>query len=132
MVGPLTYLVLRANAGSKSSLLQVVPKSKHANISNQRRFRLTDATIRSSPDWNKDNADVNSLLFTQKEAKSYAYGQDGLPSLPRQIWTRQPASFLGRGIRFILGAGQGYSQELKCPPHFSEQPRHFPMSRVHG
>ena len=69
MVGPLTYLVLRANAGSKSSLLQVVPKSKHANISNQRRFRLTDATIRSSPDWNKDKP-MLTLCCSRKRRRS--------------------------------------------------------------
>jgi hypothetical protein len=69
VVGPLTYLVLRANAGSKSSLLQVVPKSKHANISNQRRFRLTDATIRSSPDWNKDNP-MLTLCCSRKRRRS--------------------------------------------------------------
>ena len=69
VVGPVTYLVLRANAGSKSSLLQVVPKSKHANISNQRRFRLTDATIRSSPDWNKDKP-MLTLCCSRKRRRS--------------------------------------------------------------
>lgn len=113
VVGPLTYLVLRANAGSKSSPLQVVPKPKHANISNQSRFRLTDATIRSSPDWNKDNPMLTLRCSRKRRRSPTPTAKTGCQVYLARSGQGSPPLFLGRGIRFILGAGQGYSEELK-------------------
>ena len=64
MVGPFTYLVLRANQVA-AEMPHLVLKTKHANISNQTPSRLTDGKIRSSPDWNTDT----SLLTTSCSRK---------------------------------------------------------------
>ena len=72
------------------------------------------------------HADVNYFLFTQSRRSPTPTAKTGCQVYIAGSEQGSPPLFFGRGIRFILGAGQGYSQELKCPPHFLEQPRHLP------
>ena len=127
VVGPLTYLVLRANASAqKCRTSSKLSQNLSMRISQQSRFRLTDATIRSSPDWNKDNPMLTLCCSRKRRRSPTPTAKTGCQVYLARSGQGSPPLFLGRDIRFILGAGQGYSSRAEMPSALFRAASPFP------